>query len=82
MQVHHRIPTQEHYGRCFTQTLRRYTSPDLVTWTFRSTLPLSSDRVIDACVHALPGGGYRLWYKNEADGNNTWAADSTDLYEW
>lgn len=64
------------------RTIRHYTSPNLIDWTYRSELPLSSRRVIDACVYALPGGGWRLWYKDEADGNNTWIADSPDLYEW
>lgn len=59
-----------------------YTSPDLVTWAFQSRLSLSSDRVIDACVHPLPGGGFRMWYKDEANGSHTWAADSPDLYDW
>ncbi|MGV9383033.1 hypothetical protein ACWDRB_44955 [Nonomuraea sp. NPDC003707] len=62
--------------------IRHYTSPDLVRWTFRSTLGLSSPYVIDACVAALPGGGHRLWYKDEADGSHTWAADSSDLHHW
>lgn len=64
------------------RTIRHYSSSDLRTWRFRSTLELSSDRVIDACVHALPAGGYRLWYKDEADGNTIWAADSADLDDW
>ena len=59
-----------------------YTSPDLLHWSFRSRLPLSSDRVIDACVHPLPDGRFRLWYKDEAHGSFTWAADSADLYQW
>lgn len=62
--------------------IRHYTSTDLVRWTFRSTLGLSSPYVIDACVAALPGGGHRLWYKDEADGSHTWAADSSDLHHW
>lgn len=60
-----------------------HTSTDLVTWQLHGELALSSDRVIDACVHRLPGGrGWRLWYKDEADGSSTWAADSPDLYSW
>ncbi len=59
-----------------------YTSPDLLAWTYVSTLPLSSDRVIDACVFPLPAGGFRLWYKDEANGSHTYAADSPDLYDW
>jgi hypothetical protein len=62
--------------------IRHYTSTDLLSWTYRSTLALSSRYVIDACVTALPGGGYRMWYKDEADDSHTWAADSDDLYRW
>jgi hypothetical protein len=62
--------------------IHHYTSADLVHWQHHGPLPLSSDRVIDACVYALPGGGYRLWYKDEADGLSTWAVDSTDLFAW
>ena len=43
------------------------TSADLLTWKYESTLKLSSDRVIDACVHRLPDGTWRLWYNNERD---------------
>jgi len=64
------------------RVIRHYTSPDLVAWTYQSTLPLSSDRVIDACVYPLPSGGFRLWYKDEADGAQTWYADSPDLHDW
>jgi hypothetical protein len=59
-----------------------YTSPDLLRWSFQSRLQLSSDRVIDACVHQLPDGGFRMWYKDEANGSHTYAADSEDLFEW
>ncbi|MGW5366017.1 hypothetical protein [Actinopolymorpha pittospori] len=59
-----------------------YTSPDLLAWTYQSRLPLSSDRVIDACVFALPGGGFRMWYKDEANSSHTYAADSADLHTW
>jgi hypothetical protein len=59
-----------------------YTSSDLLRWSFQSRLELSSDRVIDACVHELPAGGFRMWYKDEANGSHTYAADSDDLYKW
>lgn len=59
-----------------------YTSPDLLVWHYESKLALSSDRVIDACVLALPGRGFRMWYKDEANGSHTYAADSEDLYTW
>lgn len=48
----------------------------------RSTLSLASERVIDACVLRLPTGGYRMWYKDEADHAHTYAADSDDLARW
>ncbi|NHN31895.1 glycosyl hydrolase [Paenibacillus agricola] len=59
-----------------------YTSPDLLQWTFRSRLQLSSERVIDACVHTLPDGRFRMWYKDEDNQSHTYAADSEDLYNW
>jgi hypothetical protein len=62
--------------------IRHYASPDLVDWQFRSTLELSSELVLDACVAKLPTGGYRLWYKDEAHSSHTWAADSPDLDTW
>ena len=58
------------------------TSTDLRTWNYRSTLKLSSDRVIDAAVHALPGGGWRMWYNNERDRKSIYYADSPDLHSW
>lgn len=62
--------------------IRHYTSHDLFSWTYRSTLSLSSRKVIDACVLPLPTGGYRMWYKDEADHQHTYAADSADLAHW
>lgn len=58
------------------------TSTDLRTWTYRSTLPLSSDRVIDAGVHRLPDGTWRLWYNDERDRKSIYCADSPDLVTW
>ena len=51
--------------------IHHYVSKDLVNWDHRGPLALSSDRVIDAAVHPHPGGGYRMWYKDEADGSST-----------
>lgn len=62
-----------------------HTSPDLLTWTYRSRLRLTSDFVIDACVYPLPDGRFRMWFKDEAHGNTvsaTYAADSSDLDVW
>ncbi len=59
-----------------------YTSRDLVDWTNEGIVPLSSERVIDAFVCAKPAGGWRMWYKDEADGSHIYAADSDDLSRW
>jgi hypothetical protein len=59
-----------------------YTSRDLVDWTHEGIVPLSSERVIDAFIHAKPSGGWRMWYKDEADGSHIYAADSEDLFKW
>ena len=58
------------------------TSDDLWDWHYRSALTLSSDRVIDAALQRMPGGYWRMWYKDEVNGSHTWAADSDDLYHW
>lgn len=58
------------------------TSNDLHRWQYQSTLPLASDRVIDASVARLQSGVWRLWYKNEADQSAIYFADSPDLFRW
>ncbi len=59
-----------------------YTSRDLVQWKNEGIIPLSSERVIDAFVQAKPSGGWRMWYKDEANGSHIYAADSEDLFKW
>jgi hypothetical protein len=59
-----------------------YESPDLWQWTFQGPLTLSSDRVIDACVEHIAPNRWRMWYKDEAHGSHTYAADSPDLRQW
>ena len=59
-----------------------YTSRNLVDWKNEGIIPLSSDRVIDAFVYAKPSGGWRMWYKDEANGSHIYAADSEDLFKW
>ncbi len=59
-----------------------YTSRDLVHWTFKSVVALSSAHVIDAFVYPKPSGGWRMWYKDEAHGSHIYAADSEDLDRW
>ena len=58
------------------------TSTDLRKWTYVSALDLASDRVIDAAVYPLPGGGWRMWYNNERDSKSIYYADSPDLKSW
>ncbi len=65
-----------------TRNIIHMTSRNLWDWQYESKLPLSSDRVIDAAVHHLPDGRWRMWYKDEAHGSHTYAADSSDLYHW
>jgi beta-xylosidase len=64
------------------RSIVHFTSPDLTTWTRQAVLPLGSENVIDACVVALPEGGYRLWYKDEEKGSATWSATSPNLFDW
>jgi hypothetical protein len=59
-----------------------YTSCNLWDWKFESVLKLSSEYVIDAAVHKLPNGRWRMWYKDEANQSYTYAADSNDLFNW
>lgn len=58
------------------------TSDDMRTWDYVSTLPLASDRVIDAGLMRLEDGTWRMWYNNERDGKSIYFADSKDLFSW
>lgn len=58
------------------------TSTDLRQWRHPVELKLGSHSVIDASVARLPGGGWRMWYNNEADRKAIWFADSPDLKTW
>lgn len=57
-------------------------SDNLWDWQFQSILPLSSDRVIDACVYRKPDGPWQMWYKDEDNHSHTYAATSPDLWHW
>ena len=70
------IPTTWEYPR----HILHYTSENLWDWTYQSTLQLSSERVIDACVHEVCPGVYKMWYKDENHDSHIYAAQSTDLY--
>lgn len=58
------------------------TSKNLLNWKYESTLNLATDKVIDACVAAMPNGTWRMWYNNEKDHKSIYYADSKDLYTW
>lgn len=64
------------------RAILHYTSQDLWNWNYESRLTLSSDRVIDACVHQLPDGTWKMWYKDESNESYTYTAFSHDLYQW
>ncbi|MFW6261640.1 MAG: glycosyl hydrolase [Spirochaetota bacterium] len=72
------VPTTWEYDR----RIVHYTSDDLWSWQLQSVLDLDSPRVIDAAVHELPEGGWRMWYKDEGHSSHTYAADSDDLFTW
>lgn len=61
--------------------IAHYTSDNLFDWTYQSILDLGVNS-IDACVHRLPGGKWRMWYRFDSGGAHTYAADSDDLYNW
>ncbi|MGH8855461.1 MAG: hypothetical protein ACREWI_14445 [Telluria sp.] len=58
------------------------TSTDLRSWRNARDIPLASDRIIDAGVARMPGGGWRMWYNNERDRKAIYYADSPDLVNW
>ena len=65
-----------------TREMHQLISDDLIHWRHVQQIPLASNRVIDACVHRLPDGSWRLWYNNEADRKSIYTADSPDLFRW
>lgn len=58
------------------------TSRDGRSWKTESVLPLSTHKVIDACIYPLPNGGWRLWYNEETDNKSIYYADTPDLYHF
>lgn len=72
------IPTNWNYIRY----ILHYTADNLWSWKFESVLPLSSDRVIDACVFEVEDGLFKMWYKDEIHSSHTYSALSRDLYNW
>jgi hypothetical protein len=58
------------------------TSADGVKWDSLGKVDLKSDRTIDASVMQVPGGGWRMWYKDERAKRSLSYADSPDLMKW
>ena len=62
-----------------TRDILHYTSTDLLDWKLaRNVVPGS----IDACVHRLPDGRWRMWFKNEQGKIRGTVRDSDDLTTW
>ena len=62
--------------------IEHYVSEDLFYWKRVGPLSFGSSRIIDPCLIELPGGGWRMWYKDERQNSATCSAASRDLYEW
>jgi hypothetical protein len=58
------------------------TSKDGINWRTLGKVDLKSDRTIDACVMQVPGGIWRMWYKDERARRTLSYADSPDLMSW
>ncbi|SNT38187.1 Glycosyl hydrolases family 43 [Granulicella rosea] len=58
------------------------TSPDLEHWSYLGKIDSGSDRIIDPSLFQLPGGPWRVWYKDERDHSHLYSSDSTDLVHW
>jgi hypothetical protein len=62
-----------------TRDIVHYTSTNLIDWKFESIIVPGA---IDACVHRLPDGRWRMWFKNEQNKIPGTVLDSDDLYVW
>lgn len=59
-----------------------YTSRNLADWGFVARIPTASNHCIDPSLCRMPDGCWRMWYKDEAHGSETYALESHDLREW
>lgn len=62
--------------------MAHYTSKNMWDWDFKGFLRLSSENVIDATLFQMPGGKWRIWYKDDANRAKIMMAESDDLYKW
>ena len=72
------IPTDWNYER----KIIHYTANNMWDWKLVGEIPLSSNRVIDACVYEIAPNQYKMWYKDEVNNCHTYSAISNDLYHW
>lgn len=66
----------------YPRHILHYTADNMWEWKYEGALQLSSERVIDACVFEVEKGRYKMWYKDENHESHSYAAESTDLYNW
>lgn len=62
--------------------MAHYTAKNLWDWKFFGYLKLTSENVIDASLFKMPGGKWRMWYKDEKQGSAIMMAESSDLFTW
>ncbi len=62
--------------------MAHYVSKNLWDWKFIGFIKLSSDKAIDASLMQMPGGTWRMWYKDNAPKAAIRMAQSKDLYHW
>ena len=68
------------WGQSKRGGIAHFTSKNLWDWDFESFIARQRQGIIDACVHVLPNGKYRMWFRGK--GCSTCAMDSEDLYNW
>ena len=62
--------------------IEHYVSRNLWDWKHEGRAKLTSDAVIDAAVHRMPNGLWRMWYKDENANSHILMADSKNLKDW
>lgn len=66
-------------------SIEHYTSRDLFYWDHIGSVQINSAHIIDPCIHRLPDGTWRMWYRDDDYGTKAEIicyADSPDLYNW
>jgi hypothetical protein len=61
--------------------MAHYTSINMWDWKFEDFVMLPSPNVIDATVYQMPGGKWRMWYKDDTNAA-IMLTESDDLYTW